>query len=189
MSIAKAIPYRFTIDDYHRMGKTGILKPESQVELIEGEVVQMAPIGSQHAALVGRLLRAFIPKVGNTAFVNAQSPLRLSLISEPQPDLLVLEPKKDDYETALPQPKDVFLLVEVADSSLEYDRDTKLPLYAQGGIREVWIVNVRECFVEVYTHPSPKGYADLHRAQPTETLTPKALPSCTIELRDIFRSF
>jgi Uma2 family endonuclease len=188
MTVPTVTSHRFTVEDYHRMGETGILKPESQVELIEGEIVHRAPIGSQHAAFVGRLLRVFIHKVGYTAFVNAQSPLQLSSFSEPQPDLLVLRPKDDDYAAALPGPEDVLLLVEVADSSLEYDRSTKLRLYGQSGIKEVWIVNVRERLVEVYSQPSSTGYADLHRAQPEETLILQALPSCTIPLSKIFRS-
>ena len=111
MGLARATPHRFTAVEYHLMGTSGVLKPDDRVELIEGEIIDMGPIGSRHAALVGRLLRVLVRGAGERGFVNAQSPVLLSDFSEPVPDLTVLKPRADDYSARLPNAEDVLLLI------------------------------------------------------------------------------
>jgi hypothetical protein len=142
----------FTVVEYHRMAEAGILGEDDRVELLEGEIVQMGPIGSRHASCVKRLVDIFIPlQVGRKVILSVRDPIELGEHSEPQPDLTVLKPRPDFYAKAHPGPADVFLLVEVADlsacnaqagTSAAYDRDMKVPLYAQAGVPEVWVVDV-----------------------------------------------
>ncbi len=132
---------RFTVHDYHRMGEAGILHEDDRVELIEGELVEMAAIGTRHLTCVNGLTRMLVRGVGDEAIVSVQNPVRLDEHSEPQPDLTVLRMR--DYRESLPVPEDVLLLIEVSDTTLAYDRGVKLPLYARSGIREVWIVDLR----------------------------------------------
>src|ERR1051325_266182 len=122
------------------MGKAGILKAGDRVELIEGEIIQMPPIGSRHASCVGRLTRLLVPALRDRAFVYVQNPVRLDELSEPVPDLAVLKPRPDDYSTGHPRSGDTLLVVEVSDTTLSYDRGRKLPLYARQRVQEVWIV-------------------------------------------------
>ena len=124
------------------MGQAGILGEDDRLELLEGEIVEMAPIGSRHQSVVDRLTRLFSNRVGDAAVVRVQGPVRLGDDSEPQPDLLLLRRRADFYATAHPGPEDVLLLVEVPDTSTEYDREVKLPLYARHGIAEVWLVGL-----------------------------------------------
>ena len=132
--------WRFTVHDYHRMGEAGILHEDDRVELIEGELVEMAAIGTRHFSCVNGLTRMLVRGVGDEAIVSVQNPVRLDEHSEPQPDLTVLRMR--DYRESLPVPEDVLLLIEVSDPTLAYDRGVKLPLYARSGIREVWIVDL-----------------------------------------------
>ena len=133
---------RFTVDEYHRMGQVGILGEDDRVELLEGEIVEMAPIGSRHQATVDRLTRLFSGRMADAVLVRVQGPVRLAEDSEPQPDVTLLRLRDDFYATAHPGPEDVILLVEVSDSSIEYDREVKLPHYARQVIPEVWIVDL-----------------------------------------------
>lgn len=177
---------RFTLDEYHRMGETGILGPEDRVELIEGEIIEMAPIGSRHAATVARIHHRLSVRVGDRAVVWVQNPLLLIRHqSEPEPDVMLLAPRADFYASGLPEPPDVRLLIEVADSSLPYDRRTKLPLYARAGVAEVWLVDVEGSTLEI--HRGPVGAAYLHVRVPGagETFAPEAFPDLTLSLRDL----
>ncbi|HLT47219.1 MAG TPA: Uma2 family endonuclease [Rubricoccaceae bacterium] len=149
----------FTVDEYYAMARAGILGPEDRVELIEGRIVAMSPIGHRHASSVSRLTRFFVRHADAFAVVWIQSPVRLSTRTEPEPDLALLVPK-DAYAARHPRPEEVLLLIEVADTTLAYDRDTKLPLYAREGVREVWIVALPEERVHVYRRPTPEGYAE-----------------------------
>src|SRR5438105_616378 len=133
---------RFTVDDYYRMGKAGILTEDDRVELLDGEIVEMSPIGSPHAGGVTRCMRVLTRLLGDWAVVAVQNPVRLGPLSEPQPDVAVLKPRPDLYADSHPTPKDVFLIVEVADTSATADRQVKLPLYARAGIPEVWLLVV-----------------------------------------------
>jgi Uma2 family endonuclease len=159
-----ATPHRFDVDDYHRMAETGILSPEDRVELIDGEIIETAPIGSAHGGMTNRLTRLVAQAVADgRVLVSVQGPLRLDAHSEPQPDLMLLRPRADDYTTSHPTAADVLLVVEVADSSIAYDRGPKLALYARHGVPEVWIVDLVGRAVELCRGPGPEGYAERRR--------------------------
>ena len=153
----------FTVADYHRLGEAGVLGEDDRVELIDGDIVEMSPIGSSHAGLVIRLTRWFVEHAGDRGVVSVQNPLRIGDRCEPQPDLLLLKPRPDDYADDHPRPADVLLLVEVADSSWQTDRSVKLPMYASAGIAEVWLVDVAGAAIEVHTQPTADGYAHTER--------------------------
>jgi Uma2 family endonuclease len=129
--------HRLNVDDYYRMAAAGVLARDARVELIEGEIIDMAPIGSRHSGTVSLLARRLAAAIGESAIVATQSPLRLSQLSESQPDLLLLKPRADFYRQSHPEPADVLLLIEVCESSLRYDQQVKLPLYARHGVAEV----------------------------------------------------
>lgn len=133
---------RFSVEDYHRMGEAGILGPELRTELIDGEVVEMPPIGHPHAGTVKLLSNLLKEQVGAAAIVSVQDPVWLNDHTEPLPDIALLRPRPDYYRNGHPAPGDVLLIIEVADSSLAYDRDVKLPRYARAEIPEVWIVDL-----------------------------------------------
>lgn len=171
---------RFTVHDYHRMAETGILHEDDRVELIEGEIVEMAAIGTRHFVCVNTLNRLLMRTVGDEVVVSVQNPVRLSEHSEPQPDLAVIRGR--DYRESLPTPEDVLLLIEVSDTTLVYDRSTKLSLYAQAGIPEVWIVDLTGETIELHTGPSEISYRHTERASRGETLTSAALPNVAISV-------
>ncbi|MBI4506726.1 MAG: Uma2 family endonuclease, partial [Chloroflexi bacterium] len=171
---------KFTVDEYERMGQAGILGEDDRVELIEGEIVEMTPIGHRHAGCVKRLNRLFSQELGTTAVIGIQDPVRLSEDSEPQPDVAVLRPRADLYASAHPTPADVLLLIEVAESSAEPDRRVKVPLYARGGVPEVWLVDLGGETVTVYRDPTPDGYRTERTVQRGETLAPAALPDLQV---------
>ena len=152
--------YRFTVDDYYRLAQAGILGEDDRVELIEGEIVMMTPIGSRHAASVSAITRLLIGAVADRAIVRVQLPLRLDDHSEPEPDVCLARPRRDEYSAGHPGPRDVFLLIEISDSSLGYDRGVKLPLYGRSGVPAVWILDLGRGLVEVYSEPSPDGYLE-----------------------------
>jgi Uma2 family endonuclease len=183
MSIA-IVRRRFTVDEYHRMGRAGIFSEDDRVELIEGEIVEMTPIGSRHAGFVNRLNRLMTSLVADRALVAVQNPIRLSSESEPQPDLALLRRRDDFYAQAHPEPGDVLLVIEVADTSQAYDRTVKLPLYARAGIPEAWIVDVAGPTLEVHRAPSPEGYRDVRQARRGERLTLAALQDLGLSVDD-----
>ena len=152
--------YRFTVDEYDRLGEAGILGEDDRVELIDGEIVMMTPIGVRHAAGANRLNRLLVRLYGDAGIVQVQNPIVLDQRSEPQPDLSVLLPRDDFYFDRHPQPEDVFLAIEVADTSIGYDRRVKVPLYASAGIAEMWIFDAGGELVDVYRKPFPGGYAE-----------------------------
>lgn len=151
-------PWRLTVDDYHRMAQAGILGEDDRVELIEGRLVEMTPIGSRHAACINALTQILVRAVGDERIVSPQNPIQLDNYSEPQPDITLLQPRDDRYRPALPTPKDVILIVEVSDSSLAYDRGVKLPLYAAAGIPEAWIVELQSGSIVRHTEPVDGSY-------------------------------
>jgi Uma2 family endonuclease len=183
--ITKAPPFRFTVDQYDQMIETGILTEDNRVELIRGEIVPKMPIGSRHAAITKRLIRLIGPQVQGRAILGAQDPIRLA-DSEPEPDLAVLQTRLDDYEAGHPVTADVFALVEVADSSLDRDRDEKAPLYAENGIPEYWIVDLDSDTVLVHRSPRPDGtWASVSAHGRGDTLDIAALPGVAIAVADI----
>ncbi len=176
---------RFTVEDYYGMQRAGILSEGDRVELIEGEIVEMAPIGSLHAAAVVGLVRRFSQLVGDRALISAQNPLRLGEHSEPEPDFMVLKPRSDLYASRHPGPGDALLVVEVADTTLDYDRHVKAPLYARAGVGEMWIVNLQDQVVEVYREPSSQGYLLIRRALLGQQVAPLAFPDVSFAVDDL----
>jgi Uma2 family endonuclease len=175
-------PRRFTVEEYLRMGESGILLPDERVELIEGEIIQMTPIGSPHAGTVAHLLTLLVRGAGERAVVWPQNPLHLGDRSMPQPDLILLKPRPTFYTDAHPIGDDVLLLIEVADSSIRYDHLRKLPLYARFGVPECWIVNLQEACIEAYHTPYKEGYREFRRYVAGERISPQALPDLVIEV-------
>ena len=169
---------KLDVEAYHRMAEVGIFAPDERVELIDGEIVEMVPIGSEHASVTSSLVQRFVLAVGDAAFVTGSMPLRLDPMNEPEPDVLILRPRADRYRTALPGPGDVLLVVEVANSSLDYDRAVKAPLYAAAGVPEFWLVDLVHAGVEVHRAPADGVYDRVERATVGE-LAPAALPVAT----------
>jgi Uma2 family endonuclease len=177
--------HRWTVEDYYRLARTGILDERSRVELIEGEVVDMTPIGSAHANLVDLLARLFILRLDVRCRVRVQNPICLDAHNEPQPDLVLAADR--DYAAAHPQAADVFLIVEIADTSLAYDREIKLPLYARHGIPEVWLLDVSTRQLSVYRHPEEGRYRLASQPSGGERLEILGLPGVTFGLDEIVR--
>ena len=169
-----------TVADYHRMGEAGILSESDRVELIEGELVVMSPVGSRHVATINRLNRLLVRAVGDRGLVSVQNPIRLDDRTEPEPDVAVLKPQADDYLEAIPGPRDVLLVIEVADSSLSYDRAVKAPLYAVHGLPEFWIVDLTGRAIEVHRKPEEGRYTDIFRVGAGDTLEPVLLPGVSV---------
>ena len=173
--------HRLTVDEYYRMAETGVLAPDARVELIEGEIVDMAPIGSRHGSAVKRLNQLFVAAVGDRAIVAVQDPVRLSQRSEPQPDLMLLAPRADFYEHAHPTAADVLLLVEVSDTTARYDRGIKLQLYARHGVSEVWIVDLDNRVLRTFRGPKDDTYTEVMETAHPSLLAPQALPGVSID--------
>jgi Uma2 family endonuclease len=171
----------FNVTEYYRMAAAGVFTEDDRVELIEGEIIEMNPIGSRHAACVGRLTKIFERSAGDRVIVWVQNPVQIGDYSEPLPDVALLKPRDDFYAQAKPQPTDVLLIIEVSDSSVEYDRDIKLPLYARAGIPEMWLVNLPQETIEIYSQPLAEKYQEIRVVKRGESLTPKSLPPLTID--------
>jgi Uma2 family endonuclease len=176
---------RFTVDDYHRMAQTGILSERDRVELIDGEVVAMTPIGPRHCASVDRATRAFVNAAGEHAIVRIQGSVRLTLYTEPEPDVALLRPRADFYSERHPGPADILLLVEVADSSLDYDRGVKTRVYALAGVAEYWLVDLNAMTVSCHSDPHDGTYRAVHDFGPGQPLAPILLPECAITTTDL----
>jgi len=176
---------RFTVDEYHRMGEAGILREDDRVELIDGEIVEMTPIGSRDAAAVTRLNQSFVRALGEKAMVSVRNPLPVPPRSEPQPDVMLLRPRPDFYSRAHPGPQDVWLVVEVADTQLTFDRAVKVPLYAGARIQEVWVVNLPGQSVEVYRHPADGHYGEMEKHEPGQRIMCAAFPDLLLSVDDV----
>ncbi|WP_338825228.1 hypothetical protein MHOCP_07630 [Moorella humiferrea] len=185
MAAVEVTRRRFTVDEYYQMAYAGILGEDDRVELIEGEIIEMVPIGVKHAACVRRLDRIFNNLVGDKALVDTQNPLRIDEYSEPQPDLMLLKPREDYYGTFHPRPEDVLLLIEVADSSVTYDREVKINLYARAGINEVWLIELQAQQITVYRQPSSNSYKEIKEYGRDDSIAPVAFPGMNISVRDI----
>ena len=176
----------FTLDEYHRLGQVGILTEDDRVELIEGEIIQMPPIGSDHASVVDILAQQFIrgldPSLGQ---VRVQNPITLEGRSEVQPDLVVARAAADRYRSHNPSAEEVLLVIEVADSTLRFDSHVKLPLYASASVPEVWIVNLVSRAVEVFREPSEAGYGESRTIKRGESISPASFPGLSIAVSDI----
>jgi Uma2 family endonuclease len=175
----------FTADEYYRLAAAGILRENDRVELLDGDIVEMTPIGSHHAACVDRLNALLQRRVEGRGILRVQNPIRLNSRSEPQPDLSVLKLRTDFYASSHPQPGDVLLVIEVADSSASFDRDVKIPLYARSGVPEVWLVDLQEGHIEIFAQPVAEGYQRSHRAARGDRVSCAALPGFHILVDDI----
>jgi Uma2 family endonuclease len=177
--------YKLSVEDYHKLGTAGILNGDSRVELIEGELLEMAPIGSLHAATVARLHELFYEQTRDVALVWQQNPVTLEPRSEPQPDLTLLKFRADHYAHALPTATDVMLIVEVSDTTLDYDRGEKLRLYARHGIPEYWVVDLQTKRLEVYREPHAKGYVRKLEFNAQDTVSPQAMLQAKIAMEKV----
>jgi Uma2 family endonuclease len=167
----------FSVSEFEQMEQAGIFREDDRLELIDGEIFAMAPIGSRHAACVRRLQRLFMQELGERVLVDVQNPIVLHDRSEPLPDVILLQPRADLYASGHPRPSDVLLVVEVADTSLAYDRQIKVPAYARSEIPEVWVVDLTSALVHVYRLPSPAGYSEVTSLQGSATLAPQCFPA------------
>ena len=175
----------FSVDDYHRMTAAGILSEHDRVELIEGEIIEMSPIGDAHLSAVNRFNHQLSRRLAPDLLVSVQNPLRLGPHNEPQPDLAVFRPAGAGL--AVPTPQNTLLVIEVADSSLNHDRTVKAILYAQAGIPEMWLADLVNERLERHTEPSPAGYRLIAVAHRGETLPSTVLPDLSFSLDDLLR--
>lgn len=181
-------PYRWTVTEFDRLGETGFFSAEHRLELIEGSIIEMVPIGPDHVEQINRLNYQLTHRLHGQAIISPQNPIMLGEHSKPQPDLVILRWQDDFYHGRLPQADDVLLAIEVADSTLVYDRDNKVPLYARYRIPEVWIVNLRERCVEVYSELSQDNYRRYQRYQ-HGALKGSTLTDIQIDVDELFAGF
>ena len=184
MSLSETVipRHRLTVDEYYRMAEAGILAPDARVELIEGEIVDMTPVGSRHVSVVNRLNRMLTVAVGELAIVQVQGPVRLGDRSEPEPDLALLRPRADFYRDKHPTPEDVLLIIEVSDTPVAYDRSVKIPLYARHGVLEVWLIDLESSRISVHRNPHNSAYADVLNLDRPGITAISLLPRAVIDL-------
>ena len=175
----------FTVDEYYRMADAGILTPEDRVELIDGEIIKMSPIGVRHLGCVNRANRLFTAAFGNRVVVSVQNPLLLSNYTEPEPDVVLLKPRGDEYASKKPAAEDAFLVLEVADTTLSYDNKVKLPRYAKAGVPEVWIENLQDDLLLVYRDPVGNAYTTSLVLRRGESVSPVALSGVTFTVEEL----
>lgn len=169
------------------MAETGVLKPDARVELLDGKIIDMSPIGPFHGGVTKYLNQIFSAAAKGRWITQVQDPVRLDDHSEPEPDLALLKPVADFYRRRHPQPEDVFLLVEVSDSTLEADQENKLPAYGRAGVPEVWIVNLNELTIEVYREPNFTGYGAKTILHEGEQATPQAFPDVAVDVAELLK--
>jgi Uma2 family endonuclease len=186
VEVVVATRRRFTRAEYYRMAEAGILGRRERVELIRGEIVAMSPVGRRHSAFVGNLNQLLVLRLHERAIVWVQLPVVLADDTEPQPDLMILRRRAQPYKEREAHAEDVLLVIEVAETSLGYDRSTKLRLYAEAGLPEYWVVDCGAEAVEVYRNPGPDGYRDVHRVTGAATVALQAFPDVALSLADIF---
>jgi Uma2 family endonuclease len=177
--------HRITVDEYYRMAEVGILPPDARVELIEGEIIDMAPIGTGHGGTVIQLTELLRDAARGRAHVLVQLPVRLSDISEPEPDFALVKPRADFYKNKHPGPADTFLIIEVSESSLRYDLQVKAPLYARHGVPEYWVIDLKGRQVTFFRSPESGQYADVTSTESPGVVAPAALPDVQIDLTHV----
>jgi Uma2 family endonuclease len=185
LSVPTQTQHRFSVEEYYRMGETGVLRPDARVELLDGQIIDMSPIGPSHGSVVKRLIDLFHHSQGRW-LLAVQDPVHLDNYSEPQPDLMLLKRVADFYHSRHPGPEDVLLLIEVSDSTLESDRETKVPAYARAGIAEVWIVDLVNETLEVYREPNFTGYSSAKILHPGDQASPARFPDAVIAVAELF---
>ena len=176
---------RFTVEEYYAMAEAGILTEDDRVELIDGVIVEMAPVGSRHVGVVNGYTRALTEAVGRRAVVQVQSPIRLDDGTEPQPDIVLLQERPDLYASGHAGPQDILLVIEVADTSVGYDRNEKLPRYARAGIPEVWLTILPDRVIEAHTEPADGRYAVRRIFAPGDTISPACFPDIALSVDEI----
>jgi Uma2 family endonuclease len=179
--------HRFSVKEYYRMAETGILRPDARVELLKGIIIDRSPISPIHGGINKRLLRDLTMLSNGRWLVSPQNPLRMDGYSEPEPDFMLLKPSSNDYSSRHPQPEDVFLLIEVSDTTLDYDREEKLPAYGRAGIAEVWIVDLNNSTIEVYRDPHFTGYGSKTVLHPGDQAVPQAFPDVVVNVTELFK--
>ena len=176
----------FTPEQYQLMDEAGVFAQGDRLELINGEIIQMSPIGRKHVACIIRLTKLMEQKLGDRAMVSAQNSVLLPNNSQPQPDLVILKYRDDYYENGLPTPEDILLIIEVADSSIDYDRDVKASLYAAAGIPEMWLFDVNQKLITGYSQPSPSGYKHIQHYEAGDALAMVAFADVTFRWDELF---
>jgi Uma2 family endonuclease len=189
MSIAQA--KRFTLDEYHRLTELGFFHEDDRLELINGEIIEMASKGKAHETCLRNLWKQLPKLVGDRATLQSQAPITLPPNSEPEPDFAIVKNKEDNYLSAHPAPTDVLLVIEVSDSSLDYDQVVKIPLYAQAGISDYWIFNLFDNHLECYSEPyqdslGKYGYSNKRIVLPTQVIALPCFPELSLDLTRIF---
>jgi Uma2 family endonuclease len=183
MSVLHAPTYEWTVEEYEQLHRAGIFGEDDRIELLNGNLVIMSPIGYRHMTAVNRLNRFFVRKARDRFIVSPQNSFVLDPRSEPQPDLCLLDPKCDGLGR-VPQPAEIFLLIEVSDSTLPYDRGDKLPAYARRNVAEYWILNLADNVLEVYRDPAGETYRAAFVLQPADTAAPLAFPDVELQVAD-----
>ena len=178
--------HRFSVKEYYRMAETGVLSPDARVELLHGQIIDMSPIGPFHGSVTKQLLQLFAAAAHGRWLLAVQDPLRLDDHSEPEPDLMLLQPVPDFYRQHHPRPEDVFLLIEISDTTLAADQELKLPAYGQAGVAEVWIVNLVEERLEVYREPNITGYVSKQSLSAGDQAAPLAFPDALVNVAALF---
>jgi Uma2 family endonuclease len=177
--------HHVTVTEWHKMGEYNVFEPETRIELVEGEIIDMAPIGPSHGGCVKTLINLFSKQITDKAILSVQDPIQLSDFSEPEPDIALLRVVSHFYRKRHPTATDVLLVVEVAETSAKHDRNKKIPLYARHGIVECWLIDLTANQVEIYLSPSTDGYAEKHIARSGQNLVPSQLPRIKIAVSDI----
>ncbi|MEX2215203.1 MAG: Uma2 family endonuclease [Phycisphaeraceae bacterium] len=183
--MTRALSHRFTVTDVHRMVESGMFHEDDRVELLNGEVVDMPPPGPLHSEVIDRLIAVFSKLVPRQARMRVQDPVQLSDISQPQPDIVLIRPRAEGYADRHPGPKDIHLLVEVGDSSIRFDLEAKIPLYALAGVAEVWLVDVQRQMFVVHRKPRKDGYQQTPEFGIGDKVSPLAFPKLKVAVADI----
>lgn len=187
MAVQAERPKRlFTVDEYHRMAEAGVFGPEERVELIDGEIIEMSPIGPRHAGCVINVNRILLTRLGDRAVISPQNPVIIRPRSEPQPDMLVLRPRDVSYSRAHPTPEDVLLAIEVGDTTVRFDRIVKARLYARARIREYWLIDAGRESVDVFRTPEGEGYASFATVGRGGSLAPLAFTDLVVAVDELF---
>lgn len=179
---------RLTVQEYHRMAEAGIFHPTERIELLNGQIIKMAAKGTAHTAAISRTSELLRERLQNRILIRLQDPVQLDDYSEPEPDLAIVLPDPAFYEDHHPTPSEIFLIIEVADSSLRYDRELKAPTYGRSNILEYWVLDVNDRRLYVYRSPSTAGYQIEQTLSEEDTISPVAFPDCAIKVRELLRS-
>jgi Uma2 family endonuclease len=176
----------FTVEEYYKMAEAGIFRNARRTELINGEIIEMTSMGSRHAAAISRATTLLVRLFGDRTVLRPQLPAPLNEFNEPEPDIALVKPRKDSYSTAHPEPSDPFLIMEISDTSLKYDRDVKLPIYAEAGIPEVWILDLTAENLLVYRDPARKSYTTSLRFSRGESVSCLSFAEISVKVEDLY---